>query len=150
MNRALVTIGKNQFSKQQIRSLEQVIKQNYTRYISSEKLMVLWNLVPQGNMYNDYQEQQPSILAIECDEGLGQERRVNMFQACMQDWVAITEQDINDMIISVLERPTFQALLDRSSHHLTTFGKWRYRSHLLSSLLLSRIFNKYYSFSSSI
>ena len=150
MNRALIAIGQDQFSRQQIRSLEQVIKQNYKRYVSSEKLMVLWNLVPQGNMYNDYQEQQPSIIALECDEGFAQEKRVNMFQACMQDWVAITQQDINDVVISVLESPTFNALLNRSSHHLTTFGKWRYRVHLLSSLLISRALNKYYSFSSSI
>ncbi|OJJ23905.1 hypothetical protein BKI52_06025 [marine bacterium AO1-C] len=150
MNRALIAIGKGQFSKQQIRSLEQVIKQNYKRYVSTEKLMVLWNLVPQGNMYNDYQEQQPSIIAIECEEGFVQAKRVNLFQTCMQDWVAITQQDINNVVISVLEKPTFNALLNRNNQHLTTLGKWQYRMHLLSSLLISKVLNKYYSFSSSI
>ena len=150
MKNALITVGKNQFSKRQIRSLEYVIRHNYKQYINSEKIRILWNKVPQGNMYNDYQEQQPSILMIECEEGLVQKKREHLFQVCMQDWVAITGQDINDVVISVLESQTFNALLNRNSNNLTTFGKWRYRIHLLSSLLISRIFNKYYSFSSSI
>ena len=149
MNKILVTVGKKQFSKRQIRSLEQIIRQNYRQYVHPTKLLVLWNMVPQGNMYNDFKEQQPSILVIECEKGFAQNKREQMFQSCMHDWVAITGQDINDVVISVLENPTFNTLLRRNSAQLTSLGKLRFYTHVLGGLVASKLINKYYSFNSS-
>lgn len=149
MKKILATISEGQLSSRQIKSLESYLHHNYRSHVGHEKVMIIWNQVPPKNIYHDYRNGQPSILLIECDKGLDQHQRVKMFEACTQDWLAITGQTINQLIISVLETPEFNALLNRNSKYLTLIGKAKYFSRLIPSLLTSKRSKGYYTFRSS-
>ncbi len=150
MEKALITVGKDQFTRQQIRSLEHIVIQNYKSYVSRKDLTVIWNLVPEGNAYKNNKRKQPSIITIGCDVDFPQERRVKMFEACSKDWLFITKQHSDDLVIAILERPTFEAFLKRSSEQLTTFGKLKFYSNLLLDLALTKTRNGYFAFDSSL
>ncbi|MDN5201277.1 hypothetical protein QQ008_07890 [Fulvivirgaceae bacterium BMA10] len=149
MKKILITISEGQFSKRQILSLESLIRQNYKTHISADPLLVIWNQVPAGNIFHDYKNGQPSILVIESNENIEQHQRVEMFEACTRDWLQITGQRIDQLIISVLDTPVFNKLLQRNSKHLTIPGKVKYFLRLGTDLLSSRTFKGYYTFNSS-
>ena len=149
MKKILITVGEGQFSERQVKSLQSLIIQNYWTHIAIEPVLVLWNQVPVENVYHDYKEGQPSILIIECEKNLEQTQRVEMFQACTEDWLRITGQRMNQLIISILDVRVFNALLQRNSKYLTAAGKLGYFFRLAMNLLSSRILKGYYSFHSS-
>ena len=150
MKKILITAGENQFSKKQIKSLESLIIQNYKTYISHEKVCVIWSRVQMDDVSRNYKKGQPSILVIECHEQLGQDQRVDMFKICTHDWLRITGQSIDQLVISVLETPVFSTLLQRNSKCLSVIGKSKYHLKLVLGLAWSRVSKGYYSFSSSI
>ena len=149
MKKILITVGEGQFSERQIKSLQSLIVQNYRTYIAIEPVLVLWNQVPNENVYHDYKEGQTSILVIECEENFEQTQRVKMFQACTGDWLRITGQRIDQLIISIPDTRVFNALLQRNSKYLTAAGKLEYFIRLAMNLLSSRISKGYHTFHSS-
>lgn len=146
MKRIVVTVGKNQFSKRQIKSLEFLILQNYRNCISSEQIRVVWNQVPFKNIYHDNENGQPTILLIECKPDLEQECRLEMFQSCTSDWLSITGQRVDQLIISILDSTTFNALLERNSQQLTKWGKIAYYLRLRLQILSSPLLKGYSTF----
>lgn len=149
MRTILITIGKGQFSDSQIRSLEHVVLHNYRTYISREKARILWNQVPKGNSFKDYEQRQPSIISMGCPVGFEQQKRIWMFENCSEDWSAITRQDPEDLVIAILERPIFEAFLKRNSQQLTGPGKVRFYAHMLSKIALNKTHKGYFAFDSS-
>ena len=57
-----------------------------------------------------------------CEAGFDQEKRVRMFQNCSEDWLAITAQHPDDLVIATLEQPIFEVFLRRISQQLTGLG----------------------------
>lgn len=149
MKKVLITIGGGQFSKRQIKSLQSLIVQNYRTHIAIEPVLVLWNQVPVENIYHDYQKGQSSIIAIESEENLDQARRVEMFQTCTKDWLNITGQRLDQLVIAVLDTPVFNSLLGRNYKYLTQPGMLKYFGRLFISMLSSRVSKGYYAFYSS-
>ena len=149
MKKILITVGERQFSERQIKSLQSLIVQNYKTFIAIESVLVLWNQVPLDNIHHNYKKSQPSILAVECEEGLEQTYRLGMFESCTRDWLRITGQRIDQLIITVLDTPVFIALLRQHNKHLTTAGKLGFFLRLLTHLQLSKISKGYYAFYSS-
>lgn len=149
MQAILITIGKDQFTDSQIRSLEHVVLHNYRTHISTDKARVLWSQVPNGDSYKDYEQKQPSILSLGCEVGFAQEKRVRMFENCSEDWLAITQQDPDDLVIAILERPIFEAFLKRNNQQLTGLGKAKFYAHVLADLALNKTRKGYFAFDSS-
>ncbi|UOY06142.1 hypothetical protein L0P88_19725 [Muricauda sp. SCSIO 64092] len=149
MQLILITIGKNQFTDSQIRSLEHIVQQHYRTHISNVSTRILWNQVPKGDSYKDYQQKQPSIISVGCEVGFDQEKRVRMFENCSEDWLAITGQDQEDLVIAILEQPIFEAFLKWNSQQLTGLGKLKFYIHILSSLVFNKTRKEYFAFDSS-
>ena len=145
----LITIGKNQFTDSQIRSLEHIVQQHYRTHISNAGTRVLWNQVPKEDSYRNYQQKQPSIISMGCEVGFDQEKRVRMFQNCLEDWLAITGQYPDDLIIAILEQPIFEALLRRVGQQLTGLGKLKFYIHMLCNLVFNKTRKEYFAFDSS-
>ena len=146
----LITIGKNQFTDSQIRSLEHIVHQHYRTHISNAGTRVLWNQVPKADSYRNYQQKQPSIISMGCKVGFDQEKRVRMFQNCSEDWLAISSQDPDDLVIAILEQPIFEAFLKRNSQQLTGLGKVKFYIHMLSNLVFNKARKEYFAFDSSL
>ncbi len=145
----LITIGKNQFTDSQIRSLEHIVQQHYRTHISNASTRVLWNQVPKGDFYKDYQQKQPSIISVGCEVGFDHEKRVRMFENCSEDWLAITGQHPDVLVIAILEQPIFEAFLKWNSHQLTGLGKLKFYIHILSNLAFNKTRKEYFAFDSS-
>lgn len=145
----LITVGENQFTHKQIKQLEGVVKKHAEVIIGSQNALTLWNMVPQGNGYNDYEARQSSLVMIECEDNLPQEKRVVLFQTITKEWLAITRQSIDHLVIAVLENETFNDFLKRNGRHLTTWGKVKMYAHMISSMLRSKMTHNYYAFTSS-
>ena len=72
-----------------------------------------------------------------------------MFEACTRDWLRLTGQRIDQLIISILDGAVFKALLQRNSQHLTKRGKIIYFFKIGTDLLVSKLLDDYYAFKSS-
>lgn len=150
MRKILITIGQNQFTKQQINSLEKVAIDNYHNYIIQEKALVIWNFVSKGNAYSDYKEKHPAIITFGCNDYCTQEQRNSFFKCFTQQWVAITQQDINDIVIGALDEATFSNFISRNSKQLSLMGKLKFYSVLLLQTIQSKITKGYIAFNSSL
>ncbi|NAS29493.1 hypothetical protein GTQ40_00775 [Flavobacteriaceae bacterium R38] len=149
MNKALITIIKGQFSDAQIRSLEQIVLQNYRIHISKGDLKIVWNLIPKGNTYRNSEIIQPSIISIGCEVGFPQESRLNMFESLSKDWLCITGQHNDDLIIAIIEAPAFEAFISKKSEHLTHYGKVKFYLNVMLGQVFNKARNGYYAFNSS-
>ena len=149
MKKILITTGEDQFSRRQIKSLQYLIEQNYRTYISNEKTRIIWSEVVIDNLFHNYKKEQNTILIMECKKGVGQEQRAQMCQACSRDWLRITGQGIDQLVIGILETLVFSALLQRNSQCLSVMGKMRYHIKIAINLLWSRISKGYFSLSLS-
>ncbi len=150
MEKVVISIKAEQFSSQQIKSLEQVVIQNYKTFISKNNVLILWNIVSEANGFSNFKPHIPSIINMGCPIGFSQEKRVQMFEQCTKDWTSITGQRSDELLISIIEQPLFKEFLDRNANQLTQYGKLRLRLHLLKELISSKISTGYYSFNSSI
>ena len=150
MEKVVISVKKEQFSKQQIKSLEQVVIQNYKTFISKNNVLILWNIVSESNGFSNFKPQIPSIINMGSPLGFSQEKRVQMFEQCARDWTSITGQRPDELLLSIIEQPIFNEFLGRNAKQLTQYGKWKLRFHMMKELISSKISNGYYSFNSSI
>lgn len=149
MKKMLITVGEDQFTHKQIRQLETIVKKHTEAIIGSQNPLAIWNMVPQGNGYNDYEARQSSLVMIECEDNLPQEKRVTLFETITKEWLAVTKQSIDHLVIVVLENETFNDFLKRNGRHLTSWGKMKMYAHMISSMLRSKMSHRYYAFTSS-
>ena len=149
MKKIVATIGEGQFSKRQIRSLQALITHHYKTCLQVATVRVFWHKVPQTHLFRNYKNGQPSILMIECDPNLPQQRRVDMFKACTSDWLRMTGQGIDQLIIAILESPAFNVLLKGNSQFFNTMGRLKYFTRQGVEHAFSRVTMGYYSFKPS-
>jgi hypothetical protein len=150
MEKVVISIKSGQFSSQQIKSLEQVVIQNYKTFISKNNVLILWNIISETNGFSNFKPYIPSIINMGCPIGFSQEKRVQLFEQCTKDWTSITGQRSDELLISIIEQPIFNEFLGRNANQLTPYGKLRLRLHLLIELISSKISTGYYAFNSSI
>jgi len=88
-------------------------------------------------------------VAFEGIDGLSQTQRVALFEAITQGWLQVTDQRIDQLVLSVPDRSVFQAMVRRNLQQVTLQGRFMLSLRLFTGLLRSRLFKGYYSFSSS-
>ncbi|HAA12000.1 MAG TPA: hypothetical protein DCE41_09995 [Cytophagales bacterium] len=149
MKRIIITTAAGQLSSQQTASLQALLVHHYKMHISPGPVQVLWSYLPTENIYHDYQLGLQSIVAFEGIDGLSQTQRVALFEAITQGWLQVTDQRIDQLVLSVPDRSVFQAMVRRNLQQVTLQGRFMLSLRLFTGLLRSRLFKGYYSFSSS-
>lgn len=137
MKKILVTIQQNQFSNQQIKDLQQVLLNHYQKHVSSEKPTVIWCIVPTGQAYTEYKPSQSSLVTMECCDNFPQSQRIAMLKDCERDWLAITGQHPDQLLLALVESHLFQQILKSNQSRLSALGRLRMGLHLLKSFSLS-------------
>ena len=139
MKKALITIHQNQFSPQQIKQLENKIKKNYRQFVSQERLNCIWCVVPQGQAFTDYQPSQSSLVTLECSDNFPQAKRIEMLKACERDWLAITAQHTDHLMLALVDQPLFKILLESNQNRFSLKGRLRMGLHLGKSFVMSKL-----------
>jgi hypothetical protein len=146
MKKILATIQEKQFSNVQIKALESVVRRHYTAHVGVKNVLVIWCIIPKGQAYTNYQPSQSSLISMECDNGFDQEKRITLLQNLELDWTAITGQDSNHVMISLIDSDVFNVVLDGNRERLTSVGRVKLQVHMMSSLLRSKLLNGFLSF----
>ncbi|MAK45017.1 MAG: hypothetical protein CMN80_12835 [Spongiibacter sp.] len=133
MRKALIIVQEQQLSQTDIRRLDSYIKQHYQRYIGTEKLLTIWNRIPAGQAFTKYEDSRSSLVTMECEKGLEQAKRVAMMKALEKDWLALTAQHPDELMLAVVEEDLFAGLFESSRERLDLIG----RLHLVFKMLCS-------------
>lgn len=139
MNKALITVQAGQLSKQKIAQLNLMLKQHYRRFVCDTKLQTVWCVVPTGQAFTKYELSRSSLLTIECPNGFEQRKRISMLKACERDWVAITGQHSDDLMLALVDEEVFKTVLQSNQNRLSTFGKLHMGFHLAAAILRSLV-----------
>ena len=139
MKKALITIQQDQFSAYQLKQLNTLIKQNYRRYVSSERLLITWMQIPQDQMYCDYKPSQSSIITIEAPDGFPQHKRVNMLKNTQDQWLSITNQVADNLMLTLIDSSLFSEIVASNQERLSLLGKLKMLKVILSSVFASMI-----------
>lgn len=135
MKKALVTIGKKQYSDRQIKSLQAIIKQNYRTHISHEKLIVLWNVIEEDRVKNDSGFQ--TLIVIENELDVVQEILDSMVKYSTRDWRAITGKEGRDVFLKFTKSLKIRELVYDKIEHFSRLTKTAYSIRLVLSLCFS-------------
>ncbi|MEM7466603.1 MAG: hypothetical protein AAF387_06920 [Pseudomonadota bacterium] len=150
MRKAVITVQENQISKSQIRELDEIIRRNYRRYVSAEKLTTVWCRVPQGQMFTNYEESNSSLVTMECPEEFAQEQRIHMMEACEKEWLSVTQQHPDELMIAIIEPELMGTLMQSNRARLSSIGQKFLALNMMKALLKSRIFGSPMSFNPNL
>ena len=139
MKKALITIQQDQFTDNQLKQLNTVIKKNFRRYVSSEYLLVTWMKIPQDQMYCDYKPSQSSIITIEAPDGFPQHKRVKILKDCQDQWLSITDQVADNLMLTLIDSSLFSEIVASNQERLSLVGKLKMLVLILSSAVVSMI-----------
>ena len=150
MNKILCTVQASQFSDGQIKTLEAILRRHYAEFVSSDRAAVIWCIIPQGQAYTDYQPSQSSLVTMECEIGFPQEKRIALLKRCAGDWLDVTGQHKDHLMLALVEADKFKLLLDSNQQRLSPFGRLQFVLHMFTSLLVSKFSKGYLSFSPNL
>lgn len=150
MKKILCTIQQDQFTDAQIGQLEALLRRHYAEHVSTAKAAVVWCVVPPGQAYTDYQVSQSSIVTMECENNFPQEKRIALLQACEKDWLAITGQHPDHLMLSLVEEALFSVFVKSNQNRLSPLGRIKFVWHMLSSLFSSKFSKGYLAFNPNL
>ena len=64
MAKILVSVQADQFTDDQIKRLEAVLRRNYAEHVTDTKVTVIWCVVPQGQFYTNYKLSRSSLISM--------------------------------------------------------------------------------------
>ena len=131
MRKALIVIQDAQITAEQVKQLDAIVKRHYQQHVSDEKLLTIWNRVPQGQAFTKYEDSRSSLVTMECQNGLAQNQRVALMQALEKDWRTVTGQHPDEVMLAVVDEDLFADVFASSQNRLSPLG----RIHLILSML---------------
>ena len=108
MPKALIAIQAEKISDEQIVTLERLVLDNYKRHVGGEKLLVVWNKIPEGQAFTDYKDSNSSLITMECGNSFPQEKRVAMLTELEAAWREVTGQHPDEVMLALVEQELFQ------------------------------------------
>lgn len=139
MRKILCTIDGSQISDSLKKKLEAAFRTHYARHLTpSEKLTILWCELPAEQGFTNYEQPCVSLIVIEAQDGLDQAARERMLADCARDWSRITRIPQDRLMISVFDASEFADYMAANQRRLSGFGRIRFVTHLLFSLMRSK------------
>lgn len=139
VKKVLCTVDADQVSDVQKKALEAALKANYSNHLSAtERLSILWCELPPAQGFTNYAQPCVSLVVIEAQDGLDQQRREAMLGDCAADWARVTGIPLERLMISVFDATEFALYMQANQRRLSAWGRLRFGLHMLRSLLLSK------------
>ncbi len=150
MRKALIAIQAEQFSEAQIQTLDRLIHANYAQHVSDEALLTIWNHLPKGQAFTDYQDSHSSMITLECPNGFAQEKRVRMLTALESDWRATTGQNPHEVMLALVEQDLFGTLFASNQQRLSWMGRLNLIVKMIKSIVHARLSGSPVSFNPNL
>ena len=80
MKRINCLVQQHQFSKVEIKEIEEGFREIYGDHYSTEKLTVFWMIFPEGSAYAERKPSNGTIILIEVDENITREKREELMR----------------------------------------------------------------------
>lgn len=138
MPKALILYQSQQLSMAQIQQLDALLLELYNTHVSPQKLLTIWNQVPLGQAFTNYQDSKSSLVTIECANGFPQHKRVGMLQALDTGWRAITAQQPQELMLALVEKDMFATLYHSNRKRLSRGGQFRFAWHILRAAVQAK------------
>ncbi|MEM7543502.1 MAG: hypothetical protein AAF384_18235 [Pseudomonadota bacterium] len=150
MRKALITVQEQQVSKPQIRKLDEIIKRNYRRFVGEDNLTSLWCRVPKGQMFTNYDDSRSSLVTLECPEDFKQPTRVAMMKAVESEWLTVTQQHPDELMLAIIEPELMTTLLGSNQHRLSFAGRIFFALNMLKSAVKAKFIGAPISFNPNL
>lgn len=150
MKKILASIQQGQFDQSQLQRLEALLISSYQQHVSNDKTIVVWCEIPPGQAYTAYQPSQSSLITMECPTGFEQQRRVAFLQSLAEQWIAITKQHPDYVLLSLMEEDLFNQFVRSNQKRLSAVGKVRFVLHMLRSFIRSKQRNDLFRFNPNL
>ena len=139
MKRIVGVVQEQMFRPDALRRLKAGLKAIYRAHDPSERVVVLFMVVPPGYAYSERKPSEATILVIEVDDGTAQSKR----EAMMADFSRLLLDDFRvsplDNVITVADTSFVSAFFDAQRNRIDRSQRLRINARLYGAALLSRL-----------
>ena len=135
MRKTLILIQANQFSDAQVALLEKLIRNQYRNHVSRERLLVIWNRIPASQAFTNYQDSRSSLVTMECPTGFPQKQRVALLKAIEKDWLKISGQHPDELMLALVEEALFADLFQGTQKRLALRGRIAFMAKIIRTVI---------------
>ena len=150
MRKALIVIQAEQISDAKIEHLDTLIQKHYREHVGSEKLLTIWNTLPKGQAFTDYEDSRSSMITVECPNDFPQESRVAMLTSLERDWRTVTGQNPHQVMLALVEETLFADVFSSNKQRLSPIGRLCLVLKVLSSFVRARLTGSPISFNPNL
>lgn len=137
--KAMIIVQENQFSIDTLYELQACIQNTYAKHFRSDKLTVIWNLMPTGCAITDRQPSQSSLVSVQVPNNTHRQVREAFLNDCFKSWRDITKQDADHIMVSALDSDVFTELLKSNLGRLSLMGKLSFISNMVCKFIQSKL-----------
>lgn len=139
MRKTLILIQENQFSDTQVALLEKIIRNHYRHHVSRERLLLIWNRIPAGQAFTNYQDSRSSLVTMECPPGFPQNQRIAALKAIEKDWLKISGQHPDELMLALVEEALFADVFQGTQKRLSLRGRLAFMAKILRTVIYASV-----------
>ncbi|MCG8443129.1 MAG: hypothetical protein MI723_15095 [Caulobacterales bacterium] len=137
--KSLIVIQEGQFSLDEIRALEAMLKRRYARHIGRRKLTVLWNVAARQHTITDRAWSRSSQVTMEVPNGLPVQEREALLAACEREWRELTGQHPDQLSVAAFDQARYAEILKSNLERFSPYGRVVYLAKLFTRALQSKL-----------
>lgn len=146
MNLALCHVRSGQFSKGQLRELQDVLQRTYIGLFGEQaKLTCIWRIVPRGQGYTKGNLHHVSWLMVEAPAGITMAERHRALAALSSAWAACAGVSTADLALTMSDRDYVAAYRALDLDRVRPTARLRFVVSRLVQMYTSRYLNGYFS-----
>jgi|GEM_PF-1429732 len=142
MKKMLCIIQENMFSDAEIKSIELGLKQLYKEhYNSSEKLLALWMIMPEGYAFSERKKSEATVIMIEVDRSIDQEKREELMGKASQFLLNNFRVSPLDSLITLANSSFVNDFFNAQRNRIRPF----YRPYILGKMIFKALYSKWFN-----
>ena len=144
MKKIVGIIQEHMFTHNDIKIFETGLKNLYREhYDPNERVVVFWMIMPKGYAYSERKLSEATVILIEVNEDVTQEKREELMGVCSQFLMNNFSVSPLDSVISVANTSFVDAFFNAQRQRVDPAHRLRINFKLYGTALLSRIRNGY-------
>jgi len=108
---------------------------NNRNHVSRERLLVIWNRIPAGQAFTNYQDSRSSLVTMECPTGFPQKQRVAFLKAIEKDWLKISGQHPDELMLALVEEALFADVFQGTQKRLALRGRLAFMAKIIRTVI---------------
>lgn len=139
MRKILCTIPEGTLSQRQIQALESSLKDNYAaQFGNADKVIVIWCALPHGQGYTEGRISNVSVVLVEVENGLAQQKRETAMMIFAEAWARIADIDIHQLLVTFADSAVFGSFLNANRNRIRWYSRPAFVLSTLANLWRSR------------